>query len=178
MNKIVELIKQDSTRVKALDCVAQLGLPQCFIAAGFVRNLVWDSLHNFGKPTPLNDVDVIYFVPDELHSESYLLYQAQLNSWMPELNWQVRNQGVMHERNGDAPYTSSLDAMSYWPEKETAIAIRKVGPNQYECISSFGFESLFNYCVTHNSKRSLETFEQRVSQKGWLVRWPSLRIAP
>ncbi|MDN3617329.1 nucleotidyltransferase family protein [Vibrio gallaecicus] len=178
MNKIVELIKQESTRVKTLDCVAQLGLPQCFIAAGFVRNLVWDSLHNFEKPTPLNDVDVIYFDPDELHSESYLLYEAQLNSWMPELNWQVRNQAVMHVRNGDDPYTSSLDAMSYWPEKETAVAIRKVGPNQYECISSFGFESLFNYCVTHNPQRSLETFEQRVSQKGWLVRWPSLRIAP
>nr|WP_253820887.1 nucleotidyltransferase family protein [Vibrio sp. 99-70-13A1] len=88
-------------------------MPQCFIAAGFVRNVVWDSLHNFEKPTPLNDVDVIYFDSDELHSESYLLYEAQLSSWMPELNWQVRNQAVMHEHNGDAPYTSSLDAMSY-----------------------------------------------------------------
>lgn len=178
MDKIVELIEQDSTRIKALDCVAQLGLPQCFIAAGFVRNLVWDSLHNFEKSTVLNDVDVIYFDLNELNPESYLLYEAQLNSCMPELNWQVRNQALMHERNDDVPYTSSLDAMSYWPEKETAIAIRKIGQNQYECISSFGFESLFNYSITHNPKRSLEIFEKRVRQKGWLVRWSSLKIAP
>ncbi|HCH5920363.1 TPA: nucleotidyltransferase family protein, partial [Vibrio parahaemolyticus] len=61
MDKIVELIKQDPVRVEALKVVYQLALPQCYIAAGFVRNLVWDSLHNFDVYTPLNDVDVIYF---------------------------------------------------------------------------------------------------------------------
>ncbi|HGS4683953.1 TPA: nucleotidyltransferase family protein [Vibrio parahaemolyticus] len=178
MNKIVELIKRDPIRVEALNYVSQLGLPQCFVAAGFVRNLVWDSLHNFEVSTPLNDVDVIYFDPGESNPGSYLLYEAQLNSCMPELNWQVRNQAIMHERNGDSPYTSSLDAMSYWPEKETAIAIRQVAQSQYECIAAFGFESLFRYCVTHNPKRSREIFENRVNSKGWLVRWPSLRVAP
>ncbi|HCG9646579.1 TPA: nucleotidyltransferase family protein, partial [Vibrio parahaemolyticus] len=47
MDKIVELIKQDPLRVEALKVVSQLALPQCYIAAGFVRNLVWDSLHTF-----------------------------------------------------------------------------------------------------------------------------------
>ncbi|TOG44816.1 nitrate reductase, partial [Vibrio parahaemolyticus] len=40
MDKIVELIKQDPVRVEALKAVYQLALPQCYIAAGFVRNLV------------------------------------------------------------------------------------------------------------------------------------------
>ncbi|TOF36015.1 nitrate reductase, partial [Vibrio parahaemolyticus] len=40
MDKIVELIKGDSIRTEALDHVSQLNLPQCYIAAGFVRNLV------------------------------------------------------------------------------------------------------------------------------------------
>ena len=39
-NSIVTLIKQDPLRMQILDCVAQLGLPQCYVAAGFVRNLV------------------------------------------------------------------------------------------------------------------------------------------
>lgn len=43
--KIVELIKRDPIRTKALHHVSRLNLPQCYIAAGFVRNLVWDSLH-------------------------------------------------------------------------------------------------------------------------------------
>ncbi|PLR59007.1 nucleotidyltransferase family protein, partial [Vibrio parahaemolyticus] len=141
MDKIVELIKQDPLRVEALKVVSQLALPQCYIAAGFVRNLVWDSLHTFEVCTPLNDVDVIYFDPNEPKPDSYLLYEAQLKSCMPQLNWQVRNQALMHIRNGDSPYASSLDAMSYYPEKETAIAIRQTAQDKYECIAAFGFKS-------------------------------------
>ena len=178
MDRIVELIKQDPVRVKALECVSKLGLPQCYIAAGFVRNLVWDALHGFDVATPLNDADVIYFSPDENDPNAYLQYESQLKQLMPEINWQVRNQALMHIRNGDLPYTSSLDAMSYWPEQETAVAIRQVTPDTYECIAAFGYESLFGYCVTHNPKRSRETFENRVNSKGWLVRWPSLRTVP
>jgi len=178
MNKIVELIKRDPIRVKALECVSRLNLPQCYIAAGFVRNLVWDSLHNIELSTPLNDVDVIYFDPSESNPNSYLAYQAQLARCLPEVNWQVRNQAIMHERNGDSPYTSVLDAMGYWPEKETAVAVRHIAQNQYECIAAFGFESLFSYCITYNPKRSRSTFEKRVNSKGWLARWPSLKVVP
>lgn len=178
MDKIVELVKQDPMRVEALNCVAELGLPQCFIAAGFVRNLIWDSLHGYKVSTPLNDVDVIYFDLNESNPNAYLEYEALLTARMPQLNWQVRNQAIMHERNGDNPYKSSVDAMSYWPEKETAVAIRQIGLNQYECVAAFGFEPLFGYCVTHNPKRLREIFENRVNSKQWLVRWPSLRVAP
>ncbi|EGQ8038247.1 nucleotidyltransferase family protein [Vibrio parahaemolyticus] len=178
MDKIVELIKQDPIRVEALNCVSELGLPQCYIAAGFVRNLVWDALHDFKVITPLNDVDVIYFDPAESNPNAYLAYESQLRDRMPQLRWQVRNQAKMHKRNGDNPYKSSVGAMSYWPEKETAVAIRQIGLNQYECVAAFGFESLFSYWVTYNPKRLRETFVNRVNSKGWLVRWPALRIAP
>ncbi len=51
-NHIVTLIKQDPLRMQVLDCVAQysqLDLPQCYVAAGFVRNLVWDHLHGYAS---------------------------------------------------------------------------------------------------------------------------------
>ncbi|CAG9295968.1 nucleotidyltransferase family protein [Celerinatantimonas diazotrophica] len=176
IDAIVDLIKQDPVRVEALKCVSQLALPQCYVAAGFVRNLVWDTLHYYKVSTPLNDVDVIYFDPTERPPNAYLKYEAQLKEHMPQFNWQVRNQAKMHVRNGDEPYQSSLDAMSYWPEKETAIAIRQTELNQYECIAAFELESLFNYCITYNPKRLRETFENRVNSKGWLTIWPSLRV--
>ncbi|QMV16834.1 nucleotidyltransferase family protein [Vibrio spartinae] len=176
MDKVVELIRQDPIRVEALNHVSQLGLPQCYIAAGFVRNLVWDALHDVNVSTPLNDVDVIYFDPHEQNPSACSVYESRLKTCMPQLNWQVRNQAIMHERHGDSPYQGTVDAMHYWPEKETAIAVRQVAPNQYECVAAFGFESLFGYCITHNPKRSRETFEQRVDAKGWLVRWPLLKV--
>lgn len=176
MDKIIKLVVQDPLRVKALDAVYQLALPQCYIAAGFVRNFVWDHLHQFGQPTALNDVDVIYFDTDEADANQYLVYEAKLKQLMPQLNWQVRNQAKMHLRNNDRPYLSSLDAMRHWPEKETAVAIRRIAKGEYECIAAFGFESLFALQVTHNPLRPREVFDGRVKTKGWLVKWPLLKV--
>lgn len=178
MDKIITLIEKDELRVKALGSVQQLNLPQCYLAAGFVRNLVWDYLHQKPLPTLLNDVDVIYFDEFESNPGGYKLIESQLSAVMPEVNWEVRNQAMMHKRNGDRPYLSIIDAMSYWPEKETAVAIRQLDNGNYECISAFGFESLFKCQVTHNQKRSFETFIERVTSKGWLEHWPNLRVMP
>ncbi len=178
MKAIVDLIRKDPIRLEALECVYQLELPQCYIAAGFVRNLVWDFLHHNVKLTPLNDIDVIFFDADCLDSDYEKSLELKLSEQMPQLNWQVKNQAKMHLQNGDNPYQSTLDAMSYWPEKETAVAVRKVENDRYECISAFGFESLFQGFITHNPKRAYGTFENRVKSKGWLAMWPNLRIAP
>lgn len=61
MHRIVELIKADSMRIKLLQAVASLGLPDCYVAAGFVRNAVWDYLHNY-TGTALSDIDVVYYL--------------------------------------------------------------------------------------------------------------------
>ncbi|PIB10692.1 nucleotidyltransferase family protein [Vibrio rotiferianus] len=176
-DKLVQLLAKDPIRVQALQCVCSLDLPDCYIAAGFVRNLVWDHLHQKQNSTQLNDLDVVYFAPNEFDDQANLEYETQLNALMPELNWQVRNQANMHLRNGDEPYQSTLDAMSYWPEKETAVAARLNEKNQIECISAFGFESLFESQITYNPKRTLTLFQSRVESKNWLNTWPQLQVA-
>jgi hypothetical protein len=177
VSKIIALIKQDKLRIDALECVYKLNLPDCYLAAGFLRNLVWDSLHHKKISTPLNDMDVIYFDISEVDDQAYLEYEVQLKQQMPDVNWQVRNQAKMNERNGDRAYLSSLDAMSFWPEKETAVAIRKSEQGDYDCIAAFGFDSLFNFQITLNPKRKLSVFELRISSKNWLVQWPKLIVS-
>lgn len=174
--QIIDWVSQDPLRQQALACVSQLNLPQGYIAAGFVRNLVWDALHHYAERTPLHDVDVIYFDPVEEDPKTCEKYESQLQAQMPQLNWQVRNQARMHLRNGDRPYQSVLDAMSFWPEQETAVAIRQIAPQRYECIAAFGLASLLRLQVTHNPKRLVAVFEQRLASKHWLRQWPQLTI--
>ena len=176
MDRIIKLIELDELRLSALDCVRLLELPDCYLAAGFVRNLVWDCLHQKVEPTPLNDVDVIYFDINESNPEKFKEYELKLNNLLPQFNWQVRNQALMHIRNNDEPYTSSLDAMSYWPEKETAIGVRKLPCGNLDCISAFGFDSLFNLQITHNPRRLRSVFEHRVNSKGWLNKLCILKV--
>ena len=174
--RLVKLLQKDRLRLRVLECVSELALPDCLLAAGFVRNMVWDYLHKISPPTPLSDVDVIYFDQQQgAATESSL--QSILLEQMPDVNWQVKNQARIHERNSDRPYTSTLDAMRHWPEKETAVGMRKAESGKIECISAFGFESLFRGELTHNPKRLRSVFDQRVAEKCWLDTWPDLQVA-
>ena len=61
MEKVIaELIEKDELRMTLLRAHHELSLPDSCIAAGFVRNLVWDYFHAYQEITPLNDVDVVY----------------------------------------------------------------------------------------------------------------------
>lgn len=182
---LIKLLKQDTFRLKVLKCLQQINLPTAFIAAGFVRNMAWDHMHNI--QTSLNDIDVIYFDPSEkLNSRESRpaittqnapqFYEKQLGKLLPNVNWQVKNQALMHKRNNHAAYPSLLAAMHYWPEQETAIAVRLAKNNQVEIISAFGLARLFELTISHNPAADKTIFNHRVSSKSWLSTWPQLRI--
>jgi len=163
--------------MKVLEQVRSLSLPDCWVAAGFIRNMVWDVLHNQPK-SALNDIDVIYYDPtDENHLLGYCATE-QLNSMEPSINWEVKNQAFMHLRNGDSPYQSSEHAMSFWPEKETAVGARMNADGSLEISAPFGTSSLLAGLISRNSKRDIETFNHRLQSKGWLSKWPRLRVEP
>ncbi len=174
MNQIEKLLLCDKKRMAILAAVATLDLPDGYVAAGFVRNLIWDDLHRHDEATPLNDVDVIYF--DETERLRPELIEQQLRQVLPEVNWEVKNQAVMHRRNGDRPYTSTADAMTFWPEKETAVGVRLTGDREIELSAPFGIDSLLTGRLTHNPKRSRALFDERVRSKKWLERWPRLTV--
>ena len=194
-HRLLKWITQDCERVRALELVLQCtkvhSMPQWCLAAGFVRNLVWDRLHGF-ELSPLNDIDLIYFCPLDISPERDLAIETYLNQLAPELPWSVKNQARMHVRNQDMAYTSCVDAMSYWPELETAIGVSyqvvdtesdtqtcvgmKNHPASYdiELVAPFGLNSLFALKLSANPKRALSVFHHRVATKGWLTQYPLL----
>ncbi|WP_082930824.1 nucleotidyltransferase family protein [Shewanella woodyi] len=172
---LIDWIMKDPIRMRALTLIRDLNLPQGMIAAGFVRNLVWDRLHGYEQGRALTDIDVIYFEPNDTSVEADKAYEMKLKALAPELPWSVKNQARMHISNGDPSYGSSLDAMSYWPEQETAVGVYL--QQELTVVSAFGFDSLFLLKLTPNPKRDFELFEARVAQKSWLTYYPKLEIS-
>ncbi|MFQ3280916.1 nucleotidyltransferase family protein [Reinekea sp.] len=172
--EIISTIQSDASRMRALDAVKSLDLPDWLIAAGFVRNAVWDSV--FGVKTQLNDIDVIYFCTLDNSEQRDVLLERKLFSLAPNLPWSVKNQARMHLKNRDEPYTSTLDAMSYWPEKQTSVGVKVNRYNEIELKSSFELSLLFNRSIDHNPFRSVEVFKRRIIGKGWLSKWPGLQV--
>src|SRR3546814_21193256 len=58
------IITADPLRMRVLDLVKALALPDCWVAAGFVRSAVWDHLHGRDSSPLPADIDVIWSDPD------------------------------------------------------------------------------------------------------------------
>lgn len=173
-----QLIQSDLVRMQALRAVRELALPDCWVAAGFVRNCVWDFLHSYSVPTPLSDIDVIYFDPSSTTDDHDYRIEARLRGYWPNLPWSVKNQARMHSRNGDEPYLSASEAMKHWPETATAAGVRLERNSDISVSAPFGLSDLFKLVVrpTPAFKGRMHIFHDRLSTKGWLEQWPQLRV--
>jgi hypothetical protein len=173
------LLTDDPLRMKALYAVRALKLADGWVGAGFVRDAVWDHLHGYGRKPVSGDVDVVWF--DSGHSspvhDSEL--EVELRQQSSGFNWSVKNQARMHERNGNTPYFSTENALRYWPETATAVAVRVGQAGLVEVIAPYGLDDLFELRLRptpHFESEKLNVFRERVCAKLWLERYPLLRL--
>ena len=173
------ILSADRPRWRILRLVRSLGLPDCWIGAGFVRNAVWDHLHGRPPRLPTGDVDVLWFAdgPADLAEDSSL--QTTLRNLDPKFDWSVKNQARMHLRNGDASYASATDAMRHWPETATAVAVRLDMRNDLAIAAPFGLHDLFGLVLRPSpgfTDARHPVFLDRIRTKAWLASWPLLTI--
>jgi uncharacterized protein len=173
------ILTGDPARWRILGLVGSLGLPDCWIGAGFVRNAAWDHAH--GRPASCSgaDIDVIWFDRGRADASEDSRLEATLRALDPAFDWSVKNQARMHSRNGDAPYASATDAMRYWPETATAVAARRTLHGVCEIAAPLGLDDLFDLRLRPTSKFASERrdlFQDRIDEKGWLNTWPLLRV--
>lgn len=177
--QLQSIIAADRQRMHILRLVRELELPDCWVAAGFVRGCVWDCLHGI-RPSPLpDDIDVIWYDPSNATRERDVALESQLKARDGTPGWSVKNQARMHERNADASYLSASDAMTYWPETATAVGVRLGGQAQIEVSAPFGLDDLFGLIVRPTPRFLAEKhamYAERIQAKNWQVSWPGLRI--
>ena len=176
---LIAIIEGDAWRMAVLRQVAALGLPDCWVAAGFLRTPVWDKLHGITEPSPISDIDVVYFDPADISSELEKALEAQLEAAQPCGLWSVRNQARMHLRNGDAPYRSTEDALRHWLEVPTAVGARLTPKGRVELLAPFGLEDLFGLVIRptpHALAGRMAAYRERLRKKNWLAQWPQVRV--
>ena len=182
--QVEQWIAEDDFRIKCLRTAQQQISLEWYLSAGFVRNLIWDKLHGYEQMTPLNDIDLIYFdsVSTSISVSSAGLVKEEkqieqaLKAIMPACNWSVKNQARMGLKHGHAPYSGCIEAMSYWPEIQTAIGATLHSDGQIVVRSPFSAEKVVNLSASRNPKCTSDVFPSRVAEKRWSVLWPNLDI--
>ncbi len=179
VDDILALIAARPDKMAALDMVAALGLPDCWIGAGFVRALVWDILHDFSQPTPIADIDVIYFDPGDRSRAAEAEIEAELAAHLAGAPWSVRNQARMHQgKPGEAPYSGTRDAVAKWVETPTAVAAKLDSNGGLGLLAPHGVADLVGLIVrpTPHYRHRQGAYLRRLAAKRWPETWPRLRV--
>lgn len=178
MSLVADIIAQDPVGMEQLRAARALGLTDWCIAAGFVRNRVWDHLHGISPPRAPADIDVLYYDADDLSKEVETRHEARLGALMPGLPWQVRNQARMHVWKGLPPHQSTSDAMTYWLETVTAVGVRLEADDSLTVIAPLGVDDLVNLRCrpTAFGRTHRDDYEGRIARKRWRELWPKVRF--
>ena len=178
MSLIARIIAQDPVGMEQLRAARTLALPDWCIAAGFVRNRVWDHLHGIVPARLPVDIDVIYYDADDLSKEREGEYEAALDRLLPGLPWQVRNQARMHVWKGLPQHRDTADAMIHWLESVTGIGVRLEADDGLSVIAPLGADDLLNLrCrpTPYGRTRRFE-YDERIAAKRWRELWPKVRF--
>lgn len=174
---IKKIIQQDAWMMDVLRIVSEQNLPDWWIGAGFVRNTIWDHIHDYKVRTPLNDIDVIYFDPKNLSEDKEKTIEHDLRKKL-SIPWSVKNQARMAIVRGDGPYTNAEDGLSRWVETATCVGVRLDSLGELKLATPLGIEDLAHLYLRPNPKNTLdpEKFGERIKKKNWLTLWPKLKM--
>ncbi len=178
---ILDLVKNDSWMMNILKTAQTLQLPDWWICAGFIRTKVWDTLHGYTKRSELPDIDVVYF--DRSNTDKYFEkhFESQLRKRLLNEPWSVKNQARMHMKNGEAPYISTIDAVSRFPETATSIALTLNEKKELILAAPWGIQDLLSIQIKptppFKEKETLAAiYKDRVYEKEWKKKWPRVAV--
>ena len=179
---LLQAIQLNTDLMKILTIIRDLGLKDSWLAAGSVRNFIWNLLSDKSPFDSETDVDVIFFDPDVSYEETVSL-EKKLREDFPQYQWELKNQVYMHQHSPHTvPYTSSRDAMSKYPERCTAVGLRLNEDSTLELFAPYGIEDILNFKVSptphflENEDR-MKLYQERLSKKNWKEKWKNLTFS-
>ena len=171
---IVEQIQADQEMMTVLAIIRDLNLADAWLAAGAVRNFIWNRLSGRSGFDAWTDLDLVY--------EETLQIEQELKKTYPQYAWEVKNQVYMHQHSpGTVPYRSACDAVSKYPEQCTALAVRLRKDGQLELFLPYGTRDIEDFIVQPTphflaSPERLAVYRERMRKKDWKRKWPALQI--
>ena len=183
--KLISIVEEQAWLVNALRSVRNLDLPDWYIAAGAIRNNVWDVLHGFEERTPLKDIDVVYFDFSDMNGFRENDSELKLKIIDATVNWEVVNQarGYLFQHGDEItrpPVNSSCESIAYWSETPTCVGVRLEKNDTITICAPHSLSDLMELRVRPIPQpyQDLSLYKRRIEEKKWNELWPRLQIYP
>jgi uncharacterized protein len=189
VTRLTGLLLSEPWFTRALDAVTESGLPDAWIGAGAIRDVVWGQLFGRFSPDSVKDIDVAYFDSAHLGPERDQAAQHVLGKLAP-LPWEATNQAAVHtwyQRHFGGPpvepFSSVHDAIATWPETATCVGVRRkrgaVGTGALEICAPHGLADLLGGVWRVNPVRvTPEISRARLARQRVQERWPGVTVVP
>lgn len=174
--RLCAFILRSQLRRACLRALRAAGPRDAWLAAGFIRNAVFDEKLGPSRLSAQADLDVVYNDPLDLRGERDRAFEFALNARCPG-PWSVKNQARMAIRNGHGGYRDVEHAISHFPERATAVAARlSIAQCELELLAPFGIDDLCAGVIRATPNADLDVYFARCRDKRWLDRWPDVRV--
>ncbi|MER7417602.1 nucleotidyltransferase family protein [Micromonospora peucetia] len=185
-DELRDLVQRSSWLIRALAVVRDSGLPDAWIGAGAIRDLVWGERYGDGFDPSVRDVDVVFLDPVDLSRDNDDRATERLVAAWPEPLWEAKNQAAVHTwypgkfgGGAVAPLRTIADAVATWPEYATAVAVRLDADDHFVVCAPHGLDDLLDGVWRRNPTRvSPEISRQRLAHHRPNERWPRVRVMP
>ncbi|MGE8688495.1 MAG: nucleotidyltransferase family protein [Achromobacter sp.] len=155
------------------------------IAAGAIRSLVWNHLHDYPAASrPCADVDFVYHDASDLSPGHEAAVARRLREAAPDAPWEVVNQARVHlwrrDSRGDAPppAASLEDGIAAWPETATCVGARLTRDGHVDIVAPHGLADLFALVLRPSPGADRLAYAQRLAAKRHPETWPRLTVIP
>ena len=184
-HELTELILSNTWIMRVLQAVRDEQIPDAWIGAGVLRDLVWGERYGAGfRPDEVRDVDVAFFDPSDLSRTNDDRVTEGLQRRLPSIPWEAKNQAAVHTwysaKFGGAaaePLTSISDAVGTWPETATAVAVRLGTDDVIEICAPLGIADLLNGVWQRNPRRvDIQRSLARLARHQPSARWPRVSV--
>jgi hypothetical protein len=178
---VIRIIQEDDRMMEILRAAKSLNLPDWWICAGFVRSKIWDTLHGFSESTKTPDIDVIFFDNENIDESIEKNLEEKLKSLITNIPWSVKNEARMHVVNNIPPYSSSVDAISKFPETATALGVKLDEQESVILTAPCGIDDVINLeskptpFFTETKERA-RIYEDRIIKKNWKSIWHKIKV--
>ncbi|MBI5797682.1 nucleotidyltransferase family protein [Candidatus Woesearchaeota archaeon] len=172
-----KIILQEKWLIDILRSVRELDLPDWYLAAGVIRNTVWDVLSGYEQRHPLNDIDVVYF--DARKKINDKAVEKRLHALHPSQTFEVVNQAFIHEYYpAKKGIQSACMGIASFIEVPTCVGVRLEKDDSLTICAPYGLKDLFTFHVGPSSQQAeaLADYKERMKMKKWKKLWPRLRI--
>jgi uncharacterized protein len=181
---LAELLQRNGWFMTALEAVARCRLPDAWIGAGAVRDVIWGAGYDRFAAADVKDIDVAFFDPADLGRERDRSAQETLRA-LADLPWEATNQAAVHTWYHEYfggwpvdPFGSVHDAVATWPETATCVAVR-LRADAIEVCAPHGLADLLGGVWRANPVRvTPEISMARLARQRVRARWPGVTVIP